>query len=111
MDQTVNYADILTQVVREESKIQFSLQPRLKVVSSCDDETGQFLIIMIGWDNNRHWVHSILFHAQLIDGKVIIETDMIEDGLKPLLLEMGIPEEAFLSDRDRDRREAAQVAA
>jgi len=56
---------------------------------------------------NRHF---ILFHAQLIDGKVIIEADMTE-GLKPLLIEAGIREEDFLSDRDRDRVEAEQVAA
>ena len=82
----------------------------MKLVASYDHQSGQFLLIMIGWDNRECWHHSITFHAQLIDGKVIIETDMIEDGLKPLLLEAGIPEEAFLSDRERDRLEAAQVA-
>ncbi len=110
MDQTLNYADILTQVLRAEGKLQFRTIPRLKIVSSCDRESGQFLLIMIGWDNQEHWVHSILFHAQLIDGKVIIEADMTE-GLKPLLLEAGIRPEDFLSDRERDRLEIAQIAA
>ena len=31
-------------------------------------------IIRIGWDKDE-WFHSILFHAQLIDGKVIIEAE------------------------------------
>ncbi|MGH9936970.1 MAG: element excision factor XisI family protein [Blastocatellia bacterium] len=53
----------------------------------------------------------MLFHAQLINGKVIIEADMTEDGLKPLLIEAGIRGEDFLSDRERDRLEADQVAA
>ncbi len=110
MDRTVNYADILTQVLREESKIEFRAIPRLKMVSSCDRESGQFLLIMIGWDNREHWTHNIIFHAQLIDGKVIIEADMTE-GLKPLLLEAGIRAEDFLSDRDRDREEEARLAA
>jgi hypothetical protein len=109
MAQTINYADILTEVLREKSKTRYPLTPRVRLVASCDQESGQFLLIMIGWDNRKHWHHSITFHAQLIDGKVIIETDMTE-GLKPLLLEMGIPEEAFLSDRERDRLEAAQAA-
>lgn len=109
MDQTVNYADILTQVIHEESKLQPSFQPRLKIVSSCDKETGQFLLIIIGWDKDA-WVYNILFHAQLIDGKVIIEIDGTED-LKSLLIEAGIRPEDLLSDRDRDRSEAAQVAA
>ena len=109
MDRTLKYAEILTQVLRERSQVKYPLNPGLKVVSSCDRDSGQFLLIRIGW-NKDEWVHSILFHAQLINGKVIIEADMTE-GLKPLLLEAGIPEEAFLSDRDRDSGEAERIAA
>lgn len=39
MDQTVSYADLLTRVMREEAKLQPSVQPSLKIVSSCDSET------------------------------------------------------------------------
>ncbi len=109
MDQTLNYANILRHVLREKSKSKFRLQPRLKLVSSCDNESGQFLLIMIGWDRDR-WVHNITFHAQFINGKIVIETDMTE-GLKPLLLEAGIPSEAFLSDRERDLMEEEKLAA
>jgi hypothetical protein len=108
MDQTLKYADILTEILREKAKLRYPTIPRLKLVASCDRECGQFLLIMIGWDNREHWHHSITFHAQLLDGKVIIETDMTE-GLKPLLLEAGIREEDFLSDRERDRLEAEQA--
>jgi len=110
MDRTKNYADILTQILREKSKVKYPLQPGLKLVSSCDQETGQFLLIRIGWDKDE-WFHNILFHAQVIGGRIIIEIDMTQDGLKPLLLEAGIPEEAFLSDEDNYEIEAVQVAA
>lgn len=109
MDRTASYADILTQVLYAESQLKFRLQLGLKTVASCDRVTGQFLMIMIGWDKDD-WVHNILFHAQLIDGKVIIEADMTE-GLKPLLLEAGIRADDFLSDRDEDREEAVPLAA
>jgi hypothetical protein len=105
----MKYADILIHVLRDKSKIRYPLQPRLKLISSCDRESGQFLLIVIGWDRDD-WHHSILFHAQIVDGKVIIEADMTE-GLKPLLLEAGIPEEDFLSDQDRDQLEFEQIAA
>lgn len=110
MDQTTKYADILTQVIRAQSQLQFRTIPRLKQVSSCDPETGQFLLIMIGWDNRKRWHHSITFHAQLIDGKVRIEADMTE-GLKPQLLEAGIRAEDFLDDRDYDYSQAARAVA
>ena len=110
MDQTTKYADILTQVLYAESRVQFRTIPRLKIVASCDGQTGQFLLVMVGWDNKNHWEHSILFHAQLIDGKVLIEADNTE-GLKPRLLEAGIPAEDFLDDRDFDYSRTAQAVA
>jgi hypothetical protein len=110
MDRTERYANILTQVLRKETKVQPSLQPGLKIVSSCDRETGQFLLIIVGWDRDE-WYHSILFHAQLVNGKIIVEADMTEEGLKPLLIEAGIREEDFLSDEERDWLEAERVAA
>ncbi len=110
MDQTLKYANTLTEVLRAKAALEFSTIPRLKMVASCDAESGQFLLILIGWDNRERWHHSITFHAQLINNKIVIECDMTE-GLKDLLLEAGIPEEAFLSDRERDRQEAALIAA
>ena len=109
MDQTLNYADILTQVIHEEGKLQPSFQPELKIVSSCDRETGQFLLIVIGW-NKEQWRHHILFHAQLVDGKVSIETDLTE-GLKPSLIDAGIRPEDFLPSRARRKQEAVRAAA
>lgn len=108
MDQAISYADILTQVVREEGKLQPQHGP--KVVSVCDQESGQFLLIAVGWDN-RHRVDDILFHAQLADGEVTIETDNIEDGLKQTLIEAGIREEDILSVPLRAPRDAERVAA
>ncbi|MCI0388816.1 MAG: XisI protein [Acidobacteria bacterium] len=110
MDQTMNYADILSRVIHEEGKLQPSFQPRLKIVSVCDQETRQFLLIAVGWEGRRR-ADNILFHAQLADGKVSIETDMTEEGLKQTLIEAGIREEDFLSDKERDRLEAERVAA
>ncbi len=60
MDQRVDYADILTRVIHEEGKLQPSFQPRLKIVSVCDQGTGQFLLIAVGWDGRRR-VDNILF--------------------------------------------------
>ena len=109
MDQTAKYADILTQVIRAQSQLQFRTIPRLKLVSSCDRETGQFLLIAVGWDK-EHWRHSILFHAQLIDGQVSVETDMTED-LTQLLIEAGIRAEDIAWRSEPAQFEATQAVA
>ena len=109
MDRTMSYAEILTQVLREKSQVSYPLNPGLKVIASCDQESGQFLLIRLGWDQDE-WFHSILFHAQLIDGQVIIEADMTE-GLTPMLIEAGIRAEDIMAGDKRDRMEAAKRAA
>jgi hypothetical protein len=108
MDQTMSYAEILTRVVREEGKLQPKHGPA--IVSVCDQETGQFMLVAVGWQNRRH-IDSILFHAQLKDGVVTIETDMTEEGLKSALIEAGIHEDDIQSISFRAQRESEQVAA
>ncbi len=108
MDQTMSYADILTEVVREQGKSQPVNGP--KIVDVCDPQTGQFLLVAVGWDG-RHRVDDILFHAQLADGKITIETDNVEDGLKQTLIEAGVRAEDILSIRLRAPQENKQVAA
>ena len=109
MDQTMSYANILTQVLREESKIQPKHGPA-KLVSACDPATGQFLLIAVGWENKRR-VDSIIFHAQLIDGTVVIETDNIEEGLTAALIEAGIREEDIVSWEAFDELRSQRIAA
>ena len=47
MDNAVNYADILTKVIKKESAIQPRLKT-LKIAPVCDRESGNFLMIMTG---------------------------------------------------------------
>lgn len=109
MDQTVSYAEILTKVVRAEEQYQPSFAP-IKIVPVCDASSGQFLLLMIGWEGPRR-VDRILFHAQLLDGQVYLETDGTEEGLSSLLIEAGIRAEDILSGLDEKRREQVSLAA
>ena len=110
MDSTLSYADILTKVMRAEEQFQPSFVP-VKIVPVCDPASGQFLLVAVGWEGRRR-VDSILFHAQLLDGRVVIETDNTEEGLKPILIEAGIRAEDFLPDKERlEQTQFAQAAA
>lgn len=95
MDNTINYADILTKVLRKESTIQPRLK-KLKISPVCDKESGQFLIIMTGWQKET-WTNTILFHARLLEGKIVIEDDNFEEGLTPALIQAGIPPEDIIN--------------
>jgi hypothetical protein len=109
MDRTMSYAEILTKVMRDEEQFQPSFVP-VKIAPVCDPASGQFLLVAVGWEGRRR-VDSIIFHAQLIDGQVVIETDMTEEGLKQTLIEAGIRQEDILTYKERDRIEATRIAA
>lgn len=108
MDQKMNYSDVLTQIMRQEEQCQPMFGP--KIVSVCDQEKGQFMLVAVGWQKGRH-IDNILFHAQLANGMVIIESDKTEEGLKSLLIEAGIRAEDFLPSKDYDQSQAMKVAA
>jgi len=95
MDKSLKYTEILTQVLRKESAIQPRLQ-KLKLSSVCDQESGQFLIIMTGWEKQT-WTNTILFHAQLLNDKIVIEDDNFEQGLTNALIQAGIPPEDIVT--------------
>ncbi len=96
MDKSLKYADILTKVLRQESSIQPRLQ-NLKISSVCDRESGHFLIIMTGWQKES-WVDTILFHAHLVNDKIIIEDDNFEEGLTNILIQEGIDYRDIITD-------------
>ncbi|MFN0119444.1 MAG: element excision factor XisI family protein [Blastocatellia bacterium] len=103
MDATADYTEILTLVLRREAETRYSLIPQLRIVASCDAESGQFLLITIGWDNRRRWVHNILFHARILDGLIVIEADNFEEGLKAELIAAGIPGDKILTGLQYER--------
>lgn len=108
MDQTLSYADILTRLMRDEEQYQPMHGPQ--IVSVCDTQTNQFMLIAVGWQKDRH-VDSIVFHARLLNGLVVIETDNTEEGLTPLLIEAGIPANEIVAGRKVGRPDAVPLAA
>lgn len=95
MANSLNYAEILTQVLRKEAMSQPRLKS-LKLSAVCDQESGQFLIIMTGWQQDK-WVNTILFHARLLKDKIVIEDDNFEEGLTQILIRSGIPAEDIIN--------------
>lgn len=93
MADIVNYHEILYRIVYGEGQ----QQPRfgqVRLVPVCDQASGQYLLVAIGWENKQR-VDSVVFHAQIQDGHIVIETDNTEEGLKHALIAAGIPADAI----------------
>lgn len=95
MDNSLIYADILKKTLQEAT----IAQPRLQAIQLypvCDVDSGHFLILATGWDKQR-WIDTILFHAHLIDNKIVIEEDNFEEGLSQALIGGGIKAEDIVT--------------
>lgn len=95
MDQTMSYAEILKQTVKEAVANQPRLQT-IKLYPVCDTESGHFLVLATGWDKQR-WMDTILFHARLVGQKIIIEEDNFEASLTQSLISKGAKREDILT--------------
>ena len=95
MDQALSYADILKKTLQEAVVNQPRLQA-IKLYPVCDTESGHFLVLATGWDKQT-WIDTILFHARLVDQKIIIEEDNFEESLTQTLIANGINQEDIIT--------------
>ncbi|MEM9218901.1 MAG: element excision factor XisI family protein [Cyanobacteria bacterium P01_F01_bin.150] len=91
MDHSLDYANLLKKTLKEATVSQPRLQS-IRLYPVCDLESGHFLILATGWDNQK-WLDHVLFHARLVNNQVIIEDDNFEDGLTAALVDAGIHQE------------------
>ena len=57
-----------------------------------DPALDHFELIEVGWENNRR-IHTVLFHIDIIDGKVWIQHDATDRPIARELIRVGIPKE------------------
>jgi XisI protein len=88
MDNSLSYADIIENTLKEATKDQPRIQA-IRLYPVCDRNSGNFLVMATGWDK-KNWINTILFHACLVDDNITIEEDNFEEGLTSLLIEGGI---------------------
>jgi len=89
MDSIELYRDRIEQVLRKHADIPYSLD-KIDEYLIVDRDRNHFLLLDVGWQQKRR-VHGCLTHVQIIDGKIWIQRDGIEDGITEELVEAGIP--------------------
>ncbi len=107
MDNSLSYADIIENTLKEATKDQPRLQP-IRIYPVCvrdsvalaNRDSGNFLILATGWDKQA-WINTILFQACLIDRKITIEEDNFEEGLTSMLINAGIDSQDICTNYSR----------
>jgi XisI protein len=57
-----------------------------------DDKYGNYILIDVGW-NNQKCVHGSILHLELVSDKIWIHYDGTEEGIATELVEAGVPKE------------------
>lgn len=92
MDKITNYQNILIETIKEYhhflaySKVDEYDNSIKKII---DLENNHFMLSIIGWQGNR-FVYTVLFHFEMIDGKVWLQQNNTEFAIADELIEKGI---------------------
>ena len=89
MDRLEFYRDTIEKILRKYAEIPFSYD-EIEEYLIIDRDRNHFLLLDVGWQQERR-VHGCLTHVQIIDGKIWIQRDGIEDGVTEELVEAGVP--------------------
>jgi len=69
--------------------------PNFEVTTVFDDLVQRYLVLEVGWQDNKR-VQNIVLHVALHNGKIWIEEDWTEDGIATFFLKHGVPNEQIV---------------
>lgn len=91
MESVKKYQSILTRWLEEYAKkSQLANMPDIKNKVVTDLQNNHFQLLRIGWQGERY-MFSVVFHFDIIDGKVWFQRNITEHDVVDDLIEMGIP--------------------
>lgn len=62
----------------------------IRFESIIDPNSQHFQIIALGWENEKR-VFNLLFHLDIIDDKIWVQEDKMENSIAEMLVEYGVP--------------------
>lgn len=93
MDKIERYQQLTKQYLTDFARLMESQPvPNLETVLSFDDEHHHYMLLKVGWTDNRRTRHIILYVA-LKNDKIWIEEDWTEEGIATYFIEQGVPHE------------------
>lgn len=94
MDKLTQYRQIISNTLHDYAAIPFSYG-EIEQKVFIDKEEKNFLLFNFGWHNKKR-VHGCVVHIEIINDKVWVQQDGIEDGIANDLLRAGIPKKEIV---------------
>jgi hypothetical protein len=94
MDSIEQYREIIQKILQQHASIPYSYgKIESEVIVSQD--RNNYLLMCEGWDDDLR-IHGCVVHVKIIDGKIWIQRDGIEEGITPELVAAGIPKDKIV---------------
>jgi len=94
MDRVEQYRDILQQILEAHHRIPYS-HGQIESKLIIDSERNNFVLMNAGWDGQRR-IHGCVVHVEIINGKIWIHRDGIEDGITDELVAAGVSKDQIV---------------
>ncbi|MFB2934950.1 XisI protein [Aerosakkonemataceae cyanobacterium BLCC-F154] len=94
MDRVGEYREIIERILTAHARIPYShgeIESKLII----DRDRNNFVLMVSGWDGKRR-VHGCVVHVEIINNKIWIQRDGIENGITDELVAAGIPKEQIV---------------
>lgn len=84
----INYSEIIQSLIQKQANLHKS--GSVPVETIFDTERNHYLLIKVGWINDR-WVYGCLLHLDIINGKIYIQQNNTELDIASYLVDLGVP--------------------
>jgi hypothetical protein len=91
MDRLDRYREILYKLLSQYTSL-MSKPNRITSSVIVSEDRNHFMVINEGWEDKRR-IHSLVFHAEIRDGKLWVHHDGIDRGITEELVDAGIPKD------------------
>jgi hypothetical protein len=89
MDKITKYSSILEKFIRYRASQNLANSPGAKSHLVIDRERNEFLLLWVGWTGNTY-KHGLMFHFQILDGKIWIHENRTDIDLSEVLSGLGV---------------------
>jgi hypothetical protein len=95
MDTLDKYRQIIENFLTEYAAIPYAYcDLKSQVIISRD--LNHFILMTLGWEDDGTQVHGCVLHLEIINGKIWIHRDGLEDGIANELVAAGIPKDQIV---------------
>ena len=94
MDRQEKYRKLIKQVILEHAQHKLSYAD-IKVETIFDTENDHYLLMHLGWDDQRR-IRWCILHLEIENGKIWIHHDGTEIGVANELVQLGVPKDQIV---------------